>query len=165
MKVCERLLFKKKKKKKGSKESSHLLYEEKPHLWRCQADACQHTSTPSQSLETWISLPCSDAFLSHMLWRKEIENWPMKKPSALLLSVRRSTDASSHRSCMSMLRLCRKFPPNAKQSTGVRTAWIHPDSKKFRHKERINIINLNVVSQSHKVYFEINPSASYYWQK
>lgn len=154
----------------SSKENIHLLYEEKPHLWRCRADACQHTSTPFQSLETWISLPCSDAFLSHMLWWKERENWPMKKPRAQLLSVRRWTDASSHRSCMSMLRLCRKFPPNAKQSTGVRTAWIHPDSKQLRYKERINIINLNVVSQSQriskqKVYFEMNPSASYYWQK
>ena len=39
----------------------------------------------------------------------------------------------THRSCMSMLRLWRKFPPKAKQSTGVRTAWIHPK----KHMQKI----------------------------
>lgn len=33
---------------------------------------------------------------------------------------------STHLSCISMLRLWRKLPPKAKQSTGVSTAWIQP---------------------------------------
>lgn len=32
----------------------------------------------------------------------------------------------THLSCISILRLCKKFPPKARQSTGVSTAWIHP---------------------------------------
>lgn len=38
-----------------------------------------------------------------------------------------------YRNCMSMLRLCKKFPPKAKQSTGVSTAWIHPGRQKCKH--------------------------------
>lgn len=51
--------------------------------------------------------------------------------------------SSSHRSCMSMLRLCRKFPPNAKQSTGVKTAWIHPEADNYHTKNHHSKSNCN----------------------
>ena len=32
----------------------------------------------------------------------------------------------SHLNCSSMLNLCRKLPPNTRESSGVNTAWIQP---------------------------------------
>lgn len=41
---------------------------------------------------------------------------------------------------MSMLRLCKKFPPKARQSTGVSTAWIHPRNQT---REKFNLIQIS----------------------
>ncbi len=119
-------------------------------VWKPEQVCC------AQSLFYFI---CSD--------RKKRKGWPMKKPSTILLRVRRQTEASSHRSCMSMLRLCRKFPPNAKQSTGVKTAWIHPEADNYRTKNHHYKSNCNfsvIWDIQTKIFFKWIPEC-YSWQK
>lgn len=50
---------------------------------------------------------------------------------------------------MSMLRLCKKFPPKARQSTGVNTAWIHPIKGK---KKRVTILYLTFIKTKSIIY-------------
>ena len=49
----------------------------------------------------------------------------------------------TNRSCMSMLRLCKKFPPKARQSTGVRTEWIHPGRQ--TNDKRVKMIGFRLI--------------------
>lgn len=59
-----------------------------------------------------------------------LPNWKKKLDFFFYPRLRMKLPEATHRNCMSMLRLCRKFPPNARQSTGVNTEWIHPGKGK-----------------------------------
>lgn len=62
-------------------------------------------------------------------------------------------------SCMGILKLCRKFPPNTSVSTGVYTAWIQPKTLQnktchlrklklgpSRFLDYIQVLNLNLIA-------------------
>lgn len=52
---------------------------------------------------------------------------------------------------MSMLRLCKKFPPKARQSTGVNTAWIHP-IKGEKKQKRVTLLYLTFIKTKYIIY-------------
>lgn len=70
---------------------------------------------PDSELKPWVlyKAPCENPILD-----PELDSW-----------------TRSHLSCMPMLRLCRKFPPNAMQSSEVKTAWIHPGERDGKQQQ------------------------------
>lgn len=111
-----------------------------PYLLVYPVNTLQHTSLSSQNMDEETCQESSAAVQVYTPYPKR-SSW---KLLLLLFCTFEEFIPHTYLSWSSALNVQRKFPPNTSESTGVKTAWIHPnkiENKVYLKNKMLNVYN------------------------